>query len=288
MASPTSRFSPRTSWPGGCAAGRWWTSMTDRPVERRGRVKSAGSWAMFGPGDRDAGRYREHSVLKSLVGTMVLAVAAVMAATPARAADPVPPPANYLDTMQWYANAAKAGDPQAQYLYGEILARGLRGNADRNAAAEWFEKAARQGHALAAYALGTAYESGRGRGRDPAKAAEWYTAAAKAGILPAFHNLARLYETGTGVKRDQGEAVKYYTAAAEAGLAASQHNLGLLYLEGRGVPKDPLRAWAWLKRAMDGGYTAAARPLGTLEKSMSEPDKAKAYQILKDIRVKKP
>jgi hypothetical protein len=39
---------------------------------------------------------------------------------------------------------------------------------------------------------------------------------------------------------------------------------------------------------MDGGYTAAARPLGSLDKSMSESDKAKAYQILKEIRAKKP
>jgi hypothetical protein len=263
-------------------------SMAERRVERQGRVKTAGAWAMLARRDPKGGRYREHSVSKSWCNIVAMAMVAVVPATTARAADALPPPSGYLDTMEWYEGAAKAGDPQAQYLYGEILARGLRGRTDRNAAAEWFEKAAKQGHALAAYALATAYESGRGRGRDPARAAEWYSVAAKAGIPPAFHNLARLYETGTGVKRDLGQAVKYYTAAAEAGLAASQHNLGLLYLEGRGVKKDPLTAWAWLKRAMDGGYTAAARPLAVLDKTMSEADKAKAYQILKEIRAKKP
>ncbi len=111
--------------------------------------------------------------------------------------------------------------------------------------------------------------------------------AGKKGIAAAFHNLARLLETGTGVPRNLAQAGIYYTQAAEMGLAASQHNLGLLYLEGRGVPKDPQRAWAWLKLAMDGGYSAAAAPLAVLEKSLSAEDKARAYQILKDIRAKK-
>ncbi len=106
---------------------------------------------------------------------MLVGLLALLTAPSSRvwAADAVPAPGGYLDSMEWYERAAKSGDPQAQYLFGEILSRGLRGAADRKAAADWFEKAARQGHGLAAFALAGAYESGRGRDRDRAKAAEW-------------------------------------------------------------------------------------------------------------------
>ncbi len=209
-----------------------------------------------------------------------------LACIPARAADQVPVPHGYIETMQWYARAAEAGDPQAQYLYGEILQRGLRGKADRKAAADWFEKAAKQGHGLAAYALGRAYESGMGRPRDLAKAAEWYSVAAKKGVPAALHNLARLTETGNGVKQNLAQAAIYYRAAAEGGVAAAAYNLGLLYQQGRGVPKDLLQAWAWFSRAAQNHYAAAIGPRDAIHKELNEADRAKALGILHEIEGK--
>lgn len=224
---------------------------------------------------------RHASALCGLLAAIVFVP--LFAVPPVRAAEKVPVPHGYTETMQWYAKAAKAGDPQAQYLYGEILLRGLHGRQDRKAAADWFEKAAKQGHALAAYALGRAYEAGMGRPRNLAKAAAWYGVAAKKGVPAALYNLARLTETGKGVPRNLAQAAIYYRQAAEGGVAASMYNLGLLCQQGRGVPKDLPRAWAWFSLAARSGYTPAIGPRDAIHKDLSAADRAKATDLLHEI-----
>lgn len=73
---------------------------------------------------------------------------------------------------------ARAGDPEAQTIVGELFERGLGSTPDHAAAAEWYRRAAEAGFARAQVNLGHLYENGLGVPRDPQQALAWYRRAA--------------------------------------------------------------------------------------------------------------
>ncbi len=223
-----------------------------------------------------SGRWLRHWRL----GLLVWAIAAPGAGLAAENAVPVPK--GYIDAMSWYARAARAGDPRAQYYMGVIHWRGLRGEKNHESAADWFEKAARKSHGPAQFSLGLAFELGLGRAKDAARAARWYRPAARQGIAEAAFNLGSLHERGDGVESNPAQAAIFYRQAAQAGLARAQYNLGLLYGEGHGVPRDRVRAWVWLSRANDAGYAGARAPLAALEKVMGADERSRAGKAYLD------
>ncbi|MBL8772627.1 MAG: caspase family protein [Phenylobacterium sp.] len=77
-------------------------------------------------------------------------------------------------SMNVWLPAARAGDPEAQTNVGEILEKGVGGQAQPDLARQWYELAAEQGYARAQINLGSLYERGVGVPRDVAKALEWY------------------------------------------------------------------------------------------------------------------
>lgn len=119
-------------------------------------------------------------------------------------------------------NAAKQGDPEAQYNLGRCYKEG-RGFAKNEAVAvNWFRKAAEQGHALAQNRLGLCYEYGKGVEKNAAEAVRWYRMGAEQGYVRAQHNLEVSYANGQGVEKNEEEAMKWYRKAAEQGHAAAQ------------------------------------------------------------------
>jgi TPR repeat protein len=76
---------------------------------------------------------------------------------------------------------AEAGDPEAQYDWGERYYDGLGLPQDYGLAAEWFHYAAEQGHAQAQCNLGMMYFIGRGVPQDACEAYKWIQLSARQG-----------------------------------------------------------------------------------------------------------
>jgi TPR repeat protein len=109
---------------------------------------------------------------------------------------------------------AEKGDPRAQYLLGQLYAKGLGLAPNPYEAARWFRRAAEQGDPESQAALGQSYEYGRGVSRNYAEAARWYRLAADRGQVEAQFLLGRMYERGYGVGQDNVLAYVWFTLAA--------------------------------------------------------------------------
>lgn len=192
------------------------------------------------------------------------------------------PESHYYDR---YRAAARAGDARAQFTWGLLLERGVRGEPEPALAAEWYERAAAQGHADAQYKLGQLYQQGRGVGQDLAHAAQYYRAAAEQGQAEAQYSLAYLYETGEGVARDIAQAAELYRAAAAQKVALAMRNLGLLYAAGPPpVAQDEVRAWFWLSLAAEHGDPQSLALRDQVASHLDGDAQMRAQAMLKDWR----
>jgi TPR repeat protein len=144
-------------------------------------------------------------------------------------ADEHRPRVTYGDALQWYFDAAQAGNAQAQFLLGLKYETGTDVTRDFAAAANWYEKAARQGYLEAQFKLATFLARGRGRDADPVAAAQWYERAARAGFAPA------------------------------------QYNLGVLQLNAASNEVERIDGLVWLIRARDQGVEPAANFVARIE-----------------------
>ena len=159
------------------------------------------------------------------------------------------PPKTYGDAMRWYKQAARAGNPRAQFFLGLMYERGINVKEDATAAASWFAKAAAQGHAEAQF------------------------------------KLALMYEKGAGVPMSAVQAARWYREAAKAGLGAAQYNLGVLYANGEGVGRDDVLAYMWLDLAAGNGLKQAKAFRDSLSRRMTPADIAAAK---KRVRARRP
>jgi hypothetical protein len=114
--------------------------------------------------------------------------------------------------LRWKERAAELGDPAAQFMVGQMYARGHQAPADPARALMWLEKAAAQGHPNAQLALAELLvdkAGGAGRGA----AAAWLERAAGAGLVEAQFALADTLEFGPGGPPDAQRAKDLRTAA---------------------------------------------------------------------------
>ncbi|WP_341648712.1 tetratricopeptide repeat protein [Thauera humireducens] len=98
--------------------------------------------------------------------------------------------------------AAKAGDPEAQYRIGRAaLLDTSHGKAAGAEAVHWLSRAAASGHSGAMLQLGKLYRSGVGVPQNYAYAEKWVRASANAGNTDGMVELGRLYRSGLGWSR---------------------------------------------------------------------------------------
>ena len=174
--------------------------------------------------------------------------------------------------VAYWLEAAKRGDPEAQYLMGQAYSGGISVLPDVNTAVFWWDKAAKQNHPKAQFCLAFAYAKGQGvRERDPQKAFELWKAAAEQGHLQAQVYLALCYFTGEGVKPDLAKAFSIWTAAADFGNRDAMRYLGILYANGTGVKKDTKRAMELFAAAAKKGDKEAASYYEQLRLDSSVP-----------------
>ena len=131
------------------------------------------------------------------------------------------------DMLSVYREKAKQGEPDAQFMMGQIYAMGDMVKADMSQAFSWFMKAAQQDHAK------------------------------------AQSMVAEMYLYGQGVEQDLSHAEKWAGKSARQGYADGEYLLGLLYAEGKGVPANWHAAVTWLCRAAQKGNQKAINLLNT-------------------------
>jgi TPR repeat protein len=157
------------------------------------------------------------------------------------------------DAASLLAAGARAGLPEAQALYAQILLDGRGVAADPSAALRWFGAAARAGHVMAINMVGRCYEKGWGVAADPVVAARWYQAAAEAGLDWGMYNHASALGLGAGVAKDEDAALAWFGKAAALGHAKSINVVGAFHEEGRLIPRDLAQAADCYARAAEGG-----------------------------------
>lgn len=137
-----------------------------------------------------------------------------------------------VDQLEYYQQAADAGDKNAHLRLGHLHYLGLNGiTQDYKKAHEHYSIAAKLDVAMAQSMLGEIYQEGKGLSSNDDFAFNWYSFAAKQLDAKGLTGLAMCYLKGKGVKPDAKTAVKYLKQAADKGWAEAQFQLAVLYSE---------------------------------------------------------
>ncbi len=174
-------------------------------------------------------------------------------------------PRNEKDAARWYGLAAEQGVPEAQFQYALILLDGRFVAKDEQGAYALMEAAAEAGNVLAQFNLAQLILRRSGSEEALAKAAGYYQRAAEAGLPDAQYAIAQLYADGAGGKPlDAAEARKWLERSARLGFDTAQLDLGTWLVEGRGGLKDEIGGFRWLKTAAENGNVAAQNRIAKL------------------------
>ncbi|KAB8124153.1 sel1 repeat family protein [Komagataeibacter medellinensis] len=166
----------------------------------------------------------------------------------------------------WAGQAARAGLPDAQALYGYLLATGPESVRDPEAAGIWCARAAQAGCPQGDLALAVNHLCAPDQppGSNPGAVAALLRAA-ESGLPTAQYMLGLLHERGWGLSPDAAEAEKWYARAAAGGVRPAQARYGVMLLRnGRGNSRAIMAAETWLRRAALAGDREAAALLGDL------------------------
>lgn len=167
-----------------------------------------------------------------------------------------------LNTLERIREAAKEGDPYAQFEMGFTFELGLGVEQDIRKAGEFYAKAAEQGHRAAEQNLLLQHVSRHVKLHLPAVVFAKLESKAEAGDRDAQNNLGLCFQFGYGTQQDYAQAMVWFRRAAEGGLAIAQFNVGGLYFEGNGVEKDLAIAVDWYTKAAEQREELALIQLG--------------------------
>ena len=168
-------------------------------------------------------------------------------------------PANYVEALRYFRNAAEQGHPKAQERLGFYYYGGLGVKRNPVEAVIWFRRAAEQGLPKAQCNLAICLENGQGAATNFVEAAQWYKKAADQNDPSALFNLGLMQSRGTGVPKDATKAVVLWERAAQAGHSKAQQVLANCYATGAGVPLNPARALALYREAIKTGATLSPK-----------------------------
>lgn len=162
-----------------------------------------------------------------------------------------------IDSPETVLQAAKAGEPDAQYQMGVNHQIGWDGfEKDPKQAFSWYKKAAEQNHMKAQNDIGNAYWRGDGVAQDLAVAASWYHKSAIGGFAVGQKSYADMLLDGQGVPQDVDAALIWYERAARQGERSAGLSLITIHQTGDKIPQDFEQAFYWAD------HLAAENPSG--------------------------
>ena len=153
--------------------------------------------------------------------------------------------ASHAQSVDDLRKRAEAGDPAAQFEFGEAHELGRGVGRDMQAAERWYLKAAEAGHAKAQYYMGSLHQERK----QWDGAALWYRRAAEQNQPAAINGLAYLHDLGLGMPQDRAKGAELYLRAANLGWGEAMWNLSQMYGAGQLGAKDLQASCAWAMRA---------------------------------------
>jgi TPR repeat protein len=198
--------------------------------------------------------------MKGLLRLVILGVSIMASANPVWAGD------QQALELTMIAQHAAQGDAGAQLLYGLAYLEGrYQLKPDPQKAVYWLQRAARAEQPYAQLMMGNLYAEGKGVDREPAHAVYWWKKSALAGNPESQFNLGKACLDGQGVGKDATQAVHWLIKSAEQGNNDAKYLLGKMYYEGYSVPEDKALGKDWLAQAAAQGHSAAINLLGVAE-----------------------
>ena len=157
----------------------------------------------------------------------------------------------YDEAVEWYRKAADQGHAGAQFRLGDVYQYGAFGSAADAPAMLWYYRAAAQGHVGAQFELGNIYREGVPSCENVA--VEWYRKAAVEGHVLGLWRLVAMFASACGdrIPQDNDEAVGWLRKAADRGHVEARFTLGQMYSHGKVVPRDLVIAHMWFTLAED-------------------------------------
>lgn len=174
-------------------------------------------------------------------------------------------PRDATAAAKWYARASEQGVPEAQFQYALMLLDGSYVKKDVNAAYALLEAAAEAGNMLAQFNFAQLIVDREPGQAGMTKAASYYERAARSGLADAQYAMAQIYTNGVGgKKRDDVAARRWLELAARQGFDTAELDLGTWMIDGRGGPRDRKGGFNLLRRAALGGNVAAQNRVAKL------------------------
>lgn len=165
----------------------------------------------------------------------------------------------------WYSKAAEGGDPNAMFRYALILMEGRLVKQDKARADELMRKSADAGNALAAFNWAQILVSEKPGPEGLRNALPYYELAASKGIADAEYALSQIYLNLPGVPKEKRDSAKdWLLRAAKAGFDTAEFDMGIWLIDGIEFPKDQQAGFYWMLRAALAGNVAAQNKVAHL------------------------
>jgi TPR repeat protein len=153
--------------------------------------------------------------------------------------------------------------PEAAFLYGALLVKGVGTKKDPKSAFEFFSRSAEAKYEPGLVALGIMYDQGLAvAAPDPQKATALFKDAAAAGYGPGLYLFGLAEIDGNGVAADVSDGYRKIVDASEVGLIRAYATLGYLTKSGIGCEKDQKTALAFFEVAAAAGDPASQYEIG--------------------------
>jgi TPR repeat protein/CheY-like chemotaxis protein len=167
-----------------------------------------------------------------------------------------------------FLQAAKSGDPAAQYKLGLFYDLGIEFDQNVNEAMFWLGQSAKQGYLDAQYRLGLIHMEERSGSSSSREAIRLFREAADLDHPEAQYALGRMYNLALGVTIDVNLAMRWYEKAARQGHAKAQFELANLHESAPGLNSNPKEALRWYLVSAATGFSAAAKRIADMQASL--------------------
>ncbi|SOC84655.1 hypothetical protein SAMN05421890_3142 [Ensifer adhaerens] len=165
----------------------------------------------------------------------------------------------------WYSKAAEGGDPSAMFRYALILMEGRLVKQDKARADELMHKAADAGNPLAAFNWAQILVSQKPGEEGLRNALPYYEKSAAKGIADAEYALSQIYLNLPGLPKEKRDSAKdWLLRAAKAGYDTAEFDMAIWLIDGIEFPRDQDAGFAWMYRAASAGNVAAQNKLAHL------------------------
>jgi len=170
----------------------------------------------------------------------------------------------YEKANELLSELVEFGNPEAQYLYAQLLHDGLGVDQDREKALALLKLSSAEGYQESTQLLESLENGDNSDISSSPGSIKSLQEHADSGDSNAAYALGLKYRLGEGVQVDYSLAWKYLNQAAQTGHGDAQTQLGYMYYEGEGLGVDYFEARHWFEEAISNGSISAYNGMGIL------------------------